>query len=315
MDFDEFPIHILEQVFLDLPDKDLGRWTRDANKRFAKLALTMLATKYKNKMAQTTDYFMAVKSNGNLLLYNYPKHMQKPPVRKYKSVFTAENSIFLTEDNEIFIKGRRNIDGEMNVPPLGPVKTVSYSGDHVLALEETGQVKGWGNNYGDVITIPDFLKTKKVIDIITKSYYSMALLDNSHLVGWGKRYRDPPEYIQGKIKQVDGDFDFYLALLHNGTLVLWDYDPRFKHLYIPDNIQGKVILINQVTNQGYSVLLDDGTLYIKTKEIYKKDSDIPPEYQGKFVGHIWNSFKHYGLLYTGEVVSWPKKSPKINLFT
>lgn len=324
MDFDNLPNHILEQIFVNMADKDLGAYVTYANKRLARIALIILAERYKNKMVGFNDFFVGVKSNHNLLIWN-SKRIEKPPVQKYKNVYFFEDLVFLTEDGQVIVTGHRNDDGEKNVPPLSPVKTISYNENRILAVTEKGEVKGWGCRYGNLLNIPDQVQ-KKVIDAKVESYWAAVLLQGGFIVGWGERWKDPPPKIQGKIKQFSGEFSDFLALLHDGILVgygFWfraslkeDWLDRRSPL-IPSFIQGKVILITSVNRDGYSVLLDDGTLYVRSfaaLTLTQQEETIPSKYQGKFIGHIWQYGTHYGLLNTGEVVSWSVKIPKISLF-
>lgn len=324
MDFDELPDHVLELIFSKMQDKDLGRYVDYENPRLKKLALTFLANRYRDKMilSNAEFKFIGIKSNGNLVMWK--NRLKKPAVQKYKAVYSSENVLYLSEDGKLTMIGHRNEDGEKNIPKLDPVKKVSYNHGTVLVLTETNKVIGWGNNY-DKLNIPPL--TKKPIDVFNDFSWSAVLLEGGYIQGWGESWENPPEEIQGKIKQFKGNFNNFLALLNNGTLVGWGWwfksekepDWFFRRTkLIPDIIQGRIILICSINDDGYSVLLEDGILYIRKFGSLAYDNEemeqIPAEYQGRFIGHIWKYEKHFGLLSNGDVVRWPKKSPKISLF-
>lgn len=71
MDFDELPDHVLELIFANMEDKDLGRYVNYENPRLKKLAITFLANKYRDKMILSNMYFkfIGINSNGNLLMW------------------------------------------------------------------------------------------------------------------------------------------------------------------------------------------------------------------------------------------------------
>jgi len=118
--------------------------------------------------------------------------------------------------------------GSMNQSKVAPGLTnliaISCGQSHALALDASGLVYGWGNNFhGEASRPPGLIN---VIAIAAGNGISLALRANGTVVEWGSNFygtTNVPNDLSNVVAIAAGDFH-ELALKSDGTVVAWGYN-------------------------------------------------------------------------------------------
>lgn len=294
--------------------KELGLLCQSDDKR---IALTILVEKTENKIAEW-DNLAFILPNGFLVSSAKLKNLS------YKSVFLQNYYILLTTDGKVF--ATRNLrkdedeeddDKEDLIPKLPKIKKIWYKEGTCFAITKEGELISWGNNYNNKLTIP---KVKNVKSVCLSTFHTFFLLKTGEIINFGKPgpfddFLNEIYRFNGKISQIEMSMKHVLLLLFDGRLIGLGEWFKLDQTLIPDWLHGKIIKICAINWRGFSLLLEDGTIYLRIFGLTGKSLfDPPQEYQGKFVNHIWGLKNCYGVLWNGSVISWPESLKLPNLF-
>ncbi len=220
-------------------------------------------------------------------------------IDNHNTDYNDDNIFFLLNTGEVMAMGSNGnyqlglgTEGEdfyedpVTIPDLYNVEKMAVSpvdyGSTILALLEDGTVKAWGHNIGgaptdynlnnlDIATVPQTIPNlTNVIDIVTSSFQSFAILDDYTVKVWGSNgERDllamgdsgyieiptiNPNLTDIKSISVDGDSNIMsgLAIKNNGDALIWGYSTYYDEVtrHIGSNIESGLI-------SGYKVMLID----------------------------------------------------------
>jgi len=116
--------------------------------------------------------------------------------------------------------------GQTNVPAAvtdAVAISASASGDHTLALRETGEVVAWGANEWGQATVPEGLAD--VVAVSAGGLDSLALTREGLVVAWGSNGAGQGAVPPGlnHVSAIASGWGHHLALRKDGTVVAWGY--------------------------------------------------------------------------------------------
>ena len=144
---------------------------------------------------------------------------------------------------------------------MGKVVDIAVGQDHVLAMNEEGELFTWGYNRMNLNRIPSEVQGKKVKSIAAGYQVSIVVLEDGSLVTWGNE--NAVDIVASKakdenVKLVRTNISTGLALTEDGRLIpLAKRETAFDA--VPDEIQGRIQDF-AMTDKTVFALLDDGTL-------------------------------------------------------
>ena len=144
---------------------------------------------------------------------------------------------------------------------MGKVVDIAVGQDHVLAMNEEGELFTWGYNRMNLNRIPSEVQGKKVKSIAAGYQVSIVVLEDGSLVTWGNE--NAVDIVASKakdenVKLVRTNISTGLALTEDGRLIpLAKRETAFDA--VPDEIQGRIQDF-AMTDKTVFALLDDGTV-------------------------------------------------------
>jgi len=226
---------------------------------------------------------------------------------------SAGNNFAVGVDNagEFHIWG--NIEGLINqhldhVPEnMGYVLQVSAGFNHVLVLNDEGNVFSWGLDSFGLQEIPAGVSENRITYIHAGRQISIAIDENNQVYVWGNEnvVNIRAGAIRGEdVRKIDTTTTSGLALLENGTVVsLTNRDLNINRF--PDNIddiQGRIVDM-AVTRMAAAAVLDDGTVVVWGAPDFDSFG-IPYHVQGNAIA-IDSGQDHFTVrLNDGTVASW-----------
>lgn len=187
---------------------------------------------------------------------------------------------------------------------MGKVVDIAVGQDHVLALNEEGELFTWGFNRMNLNRIPTELKGKKVKSISAGFQVSIVVLEDGSVVKWGNENAIDvvtSKVKDEKVKSVKTNIQTGLALTEDGKLIpMAKRETAFDA--IPEEIQGKVKDF-ALTDKTAFALLEDGTLACWGANDYKIQS-IPEEIDGHVESLSAGRNHVVALLDDGSVKAW-----------
>ena len=196
-----------------------------------------------------------------------------------------------------------------NIPSsseMGKLTQISAGLDHVVAVNESGQIFTWGNDRMGLANIPIELESNpQPIKQISAGYQiSLALTESGHLYNWGSDYLlniSIPSEVQGNIQKFDDNTNIVMALTNDGEVVpLSKTTSAFTN--VPEEIQGDVIDI-ALTDESGAALTSDGRVHLWGNNV-NHSMDIPEEIQGRVTALSAGRYHYSAILDDGTVVSW-----------
>ena len=196
-----------------------------------------------------------------------------------------------------------------NIPSsseMGKLTQISAGLDHVVAVNESGQIFTWGNDRMGLANIPIELESNpQPIKQISAGYQiSLALTESGHLYNWGSDYLlniSIPSEVQGNIQKFDDNTNIVMALTNDGEVVpLSKTTSAFTN--VPEEIQGDVIDI-ALTDESAAALTSDGRVHLWGNNV-NHSMDIPEEIQGRVTALSAGRYHYSAILDDGTVVSW-----------
>ena len=173
-------------------------------------------------------------------------------------------SVGIDKDGNVYEWGTFPTEKLRNIPSsseMGKLTQISAGLDHVVAVNESGQIFTWGNDRMGLANIPIELESNpQPIKQISAGYQiSLALTESGHLYNWGSDYLlniSIPSEVQGNIQKFDDNTNIVMALTNDGEVVpLSKTTSAFTN--VPEEIQGNVIDI-ALTDESAAALTRAG---------------------------------------------------------
>ena len=187
---------------------------------------------------------------------------------------------------------------------MGKVVDIAVGQDHVLAMNEEGELFTWGYNRMNLNRIPSEVQGKKVKSIAAGYQVSIVVLEDGSLVTWGNE--NAVDIVASKakdenVKLVRTNISTGLALTEDGRLIpLAKRETAFDA--VPDEIQGRIQDF-AMTDKTVFALLDDGTVASWGGNDYNIQK-IPEGVDGHVVSISAGRNHVTALLDDGTVASW-----------
>ena len=187
---------------------------------------------------------------------------------------------------------------------MGKLTQISAGLDHVVAVNEKGEVVTWGNDRMGLDAIPMELRTgEKVKQIYAGYQVSFALTESGKLYNWGNSYLlnvAIPKDVQGNIDKFVANTNVVLVKTFDGRLVPLTQKAS-AYTQIPEKIQGHVKDV-ALTDESVAAITDDGQVHVWGNNV--KGSMNMPEFTKKAVALVGARY-HYSILFDDKTVeSW-----------
>ena len=167
---------------------------------------------------------------------------------------------------------------------MGKVVDIAVGQDHVLAINDKGNLYTWGFNRMGLNVIPPELKGKKIA--MTWAYspsYGKPLSVPQGVVSWGNTSAvdiSTANVKDEKVKEVKANIQTAIALTKDGKVIsLAKKETALDN--VPEEIQGKVEKI-ALTDKAAAAVLKDGTVKVWGNN-HNHIFSVPEEVQGKAV--------------------------------
>lgn len=218
-------------------------------------------------------------------------------------------SVGIDKDGNVYEWGTFPTEKLRNIPSsseMGKLTQISAGLDHVVAVNESGQIFTWGNDRMGLANIPIELESNpQPIKQISAGYQiSLALTESGHLYNWGSDYLlniSIPSEVQGNIQKFDDNTNIVMALTNDGEVVpLSKTTSAFTN--VPEEIQGDVIDI-ALNDESAAALTSDGRVHLWGNNV-NHSMDIPEEIQGRVTALSAGRYHYSAILDDGTVVSW-----------
>ena len=218
-------------------------------------------------------------------------------------------SVGIDKDGNVYEWGTFPTEKLRNIPSsseMGKLTQISAGLDHVVAVNESGQIFTWGNDRMGLANIPIELESNpQPIKQISAGYQiSLALTESGHLYNLGSDYLlniSIPSEVQGNIQKFDDNTNIVMALTNDGEVVpLSKTTSAFTN--VPEEIQGDVIDI-ALTDESAAALTSDGQVHLWGNNV-NHSMDIPEEIQGRVTALSAGRYHYSAILDDGTVVSW-----------
>ncbi|MGI6275691.1 MAG: ABC transporter permease subunit [Acutalibacteraceae bacterium] len=218
-------------------------------------------------------------------------------------------SVGIDKDGNVYEWGTFPTEKLRNIPSsseMGKLTQISAGLDHVVAVNESGQIFTWGNDRMGLANIPIELESNpQPIKQISAGYQiSLALTESGHLYNWGSDYLlniSIPSEVQGNIQKFDDNTNIVMALTNDGEVVpLSKTTSAFTN--VPEEIQGDVIDI-ALTDESAAALTSDGRVHLWGNNV-NHSMDIPEEIQGRVTALSAGRYHYSAILDDSTVVSW-----------
>ncbi|NLV88686.1 MAG: ABC transporter permease subunit [Tissierellia bacterium] len=225
-------------------------------------------------------------------------------------------SIGVSTDGKVYIWGKTRITSAIDVRNLprdektkqlidmGKVVKVAAGTDHVLALNEDGQVFAWGNGRQGQTTLPYELDFVNVKDIFAGYQLSIVVTEDGRTIHFGSSmindYNEFHPY-QGQIEKVTMTQDAVIGLTYDGEVVYLGSQVN-AYSTIPENM-GKVVDIAS-TAATVAAVNDEGKVFIWGNVTASKGEGNVPETDSKIVSIQGGRFHYTAMTEDGKVYAW-----------
>ncbi len=218
-------------------------------------------------------------------------------------------SVGIDKDGSVYEWGTFPTEKLKNIPSsseMGKLTQISAGLDHVLAVNEEGQLFTWGNDRMGLNILPVELQASpQPIKQISAGYQiSLALTESGRLYNWGSAYLlnvSVPSEVQGNIAKFDDNTNIVMALTNDGEVVpLSTTTSVFTN--IPEEIQGNVVDI-ALTDESAAALTNDGQVHVWGNNV-KGTLNLPEEIQGHVTAISAGRYHYTVILDDGSVVTW-----------
>ena len=218
-------------------------------------------------------------------------------------------SVGLDKDGNVYEWGTFPNERLKKIPSsseTGKLVQVSAGLDHVLAVNEDGQLFTWGNDRMGLASIPMELRTggNDIKQIYAGYQISLALTEDGEMYNWGSDYLlsiSYPEGVQGNIDKFAASTNIVMVLTKDGEVVPLT-NKSSAYTKIPEEIQGNVVDL-ALTDESAAAVTSDGRVYTWGNNI-KKGLDVPEDIQGQVVSVTGGRYHFTAVLQDGTVRSW-----------
>jgi len=178
------------------------------------------------------------------------------------------HAIVVTEDGHVYSWGNNNATFDIHsVPPeiQGRVVMAEAGMRMTVAITDDGQLHAWGGvpmNRREMAAIGRVPRTETAVQIESNILTFGALTEegNIHiLIQTPHGLRDVPAEIQGRVVDFAMTGGNAVAVLDDGTMVVWGDPTSTAIMNIPDELQGRVVNVD-AGRDHFTVLLNDGTV-------------------------------------------------------
>ena len=218
-------------------------------------------------------------------------------------------SVGLDKDGNVYEWGTFPNEKLKNIPSAsetGKLVQISAGLDHVVAVNEEGQVFTWGNDRMGLSNIPMELRTggNNIKQILAGYQISLALTEEGEMYNWGSEYLlriTYPEGVQGNIDKFAASTNIVMVLTKDGEVVPLTTKTS-AYTNIPEEIQGNAIDL-AITDESAAAVTSDGRVYAWGNNV-KKSLNVPEEIQGQVASISAGRYHYTAILKDGTVVSW-----------
>ena len=218
-------------------------------------------------------------------------------------------SVGLDNNGNVYEWGTFPNEKLKNIPSAsetGKLVQISAGLDHVIAVNEDGQIFTWGNDRMGLTSIPMDLRTggNHIKQILAGYQISLALTEEGEMYNWGSDYLlsiTYPEGVQGNIEKFAASTNIVMVLTKDGRVVPLT-SKASAYTNIPEDIQGQVVDL-ALTDECAAALTSDGVVHTWGNNI-KKGLDVPEEIQGQVASLSSGRYHFTAVLKDGTLKGW-----------
>ena len=223
-------------------------------------------------------------------------------------------SVGVSNDGEVFIWGKTRVSEVLNIRNLprdkqtnqlidmGKIEKVAAGTDHVVAINEDGELFGWGSNRHMQLNLPEY-NIGVVKDIIAGNQATILLTEDgySHFIGNSNNndYNEFHEY-QGQLDQIGVTGDAVFGLTFDGDVVYLGFQQN-SYSRVPENM-GEIVSI-AATASSMAAVNDQGQVFV-WGNMSRNGEGRPPETDSKIVSLQGGRYHYSAILEDGSVVAW-----------
>ena len=218
-------------------------------------------------------------------------------------------SVGIDKDGNVYEWGTFPTEKLRNIPSsseMGKLTQISAGLDHVVAVNESGQIFTWGNDRMGLASLPIELKmnTSPIKQISAGYQFSLALTESGRLYNWGSAYLLNiyfPDGVQGNIARFEDNTNIVLALTNDGEVVPLS-NKASSYTNVPEEVQGNTIDI-ALSDESAAALTSDGRVYTWGNNV-NGSMNVPEEIQGHVTEIEGGRYHFVAILDDGTVTSW-----------
>lgn len=242
-----------------------------------------------------------------LKMLDVPKELEE----NVKEISTGSTfSVGVDNDGKVYVWGHTKISNKIDIAKdmpsqkeLGKVVSVSAGYDHVMALNEDGEIITWGSDRMGQCKLPMEIKHEKIKQIAAGYQISYALTESGEVICWGNENLNDV-----RLTKRNGNSHIAKISVANTTLMALSEDGEVRHLgsqksdisNVPEDLGTVKDIIT--TADACVALLEDGSLRIWGKA-NKSEKEIP-EMDGEIVSMFAGRYHITALTDKGTVYSW-----------
>jgi len=226
-------------------------------------------------------------------------------------------SVAASKDGKLHIWGKTRVSSVIDVKNLpkdeatgktinmGKIVKVAAGYDHVLVLNDQGEVYAWGNNRQQQSTVPMEVKQLKNIKDIYAGYQcSIVLTEDGRSIYFGNQMNNDYNAFhsyQGQLDKLAVTADAVAGLTKDGNVVYLGTQQN-SYANIPENM-GKVVDI-AATASTIAAVNDEGKVFVWGNVSVQKGEGNIPETSEKIVKIYGGRYHYTALTENGNVIAW-----------
>ena len=150
-----------------------------------------------------------------------------------KAIPSSFNILLLDKEGRVGIMGQSGTPLETAMPEYIKDGTVRLS-DLVVtlrtaaAVDENGKLYVWGENFNDLLKLPEGIENAKIVQLASGRAHFMAVDDQGKLYVWGSnkfnQSKIPSALVNSKVSYISADFYQSYAVDESGKLYSWGND-------------------------------------------------------------------------------------------
>lgn len=235
-----------------------------------------------------------------------PEAMKKNPASISNG---ASFGVGASADGKVHVWGKTRISKTINIKnvpsDMGKVIQVSAGYDHVVALNENGEVFGWGNGRLGQLDIPDDIgRHGKIVQIAAGYQITLAVAEDGYLYVWGNENVNDI-----RVKKRTQDKDIVKVAVSADTAVALTKNGEAKHLgaeqsavsRVPEEAKSGVVDI-AATAATAAVIKEDGSVVVWGNTTQGL-SEVP-KMEGKPISIVGGRYHYTVLTDAGKAYSW-----------